>query len=518
MHFFIGKHLKVTLKHAYLRDGVWHWQRKIPKELIDRYPTSGTLKLNLKTRDPVVAASRIATLDKKQEAIWEAMRKDPSLGPEPAREAARKLLADFGIESNGRTTDSATLRGFFDHLEAKRIDYADRQPEPEEAYRYDCDTKYLSKPEQDALKMLVSGEQFCLSDALEFYLEEHPKRGKASFAKIEEDTRRVWGKLTTLLGEKVFKEVSREDARRFRDHLRSTMSTGGVRRNLNCLVAAFAHAIREKPLAGHPNVFESLKIQGEGLDVKKRQTLTPAHMDLIRAKCKKLDDPMRWALALQMDLGSRIAEVVGLAVADIHLEGAVPYVSIEPHPWRDVKTDGSQRKVPLVGAALWAARRVVETAEKGQQYAFPQYIKDGLCNAESASASLNKWMRAQGIDRTTHCFILSVISLLYTATASPAEPTVGSLVSITSAEFLKLPEKAQAVYVGGIIDGMSFTTYGYKIKDHDVFVYCANTITLGDLAKRTAALIRANSSLHKESPAPAVARTMGAYCKEKGFR
>lgn len=107
-----------------------------------------------------------------------------------------------------------------------------------------------------------------------------------------------------------------------------------------------------------------------------------------------------------MDTGARLAEVVGLALEDFHLEGETPYLDIRPHPWRTLKTENSPRLVPLVGASLWAARRVIETARAGQFFAFPRYIGEGekgkVAKATAASATINKWMENAGLPHTTH--------------------------------------------------------------------------------------------------------------------
>ena len=47
--------------------------------------------------------------------------------------------------------------------------------------------------------------------------------------------------------------------------------------------------------------------------------------------------------------------------------------------------------MPLVGASLWAARRVVHHLNTA--YAFPRYNDGELANANSASAALNKWLK-----------------------------------------------------------------------------------------------------------------------------
>ena len=88
----------------------------------------------------------------------------------------------------------------------------------------------------------------------------------------------------------------------------------------------------------------------------------------------------------------RLSEAAGLAREDIVLDADIPHVIIRPHPWRRLKTKGSERTLPLVGASLWAAKRTVE-ASQHSSYLFPRYCNDKGCKANSASAALNKWLK-----------------------------------------------------------------------------------------------------------------------------
>jgi len=101
---------------------------------------------------------------------------------------------------------------------------------------------------------------------------------------------------------------------------------------------------------------------------------------------------MRWLVALISDTGMRLAEAAGLHIDDLHLDEEVPYVDIRPHPWRSLKTKGSQRHIPLIGASLWAALRIKEN--ESSCYAFSRYTDDRQCRANAASNTLNKWMQA----------------------------------------------------------------------------------------------------------------------------
>ena len=68
-----------------------------------------------------------------------------------------------------------------------------------------------------------------------------------------------------------------------------------------------------------------------------------------------VDDENRWLLSLISDTGMRLSEAAGLASDDIVLDADIPHINVRPHPWRRLKTKGSERLVPLVGASLWAA-------------------------------------------------------------------------------------------------------------------------------------------------------------------
>lgn len=52
--------------------------------------------------------------------------------------------------------------------------------------------------------------------------------------------------------------------------------------------------------------------------------------------------------------------------------------------------------------SLWAAEQIKKAAEGGQLYAFPRYTSAAECKANNASATLNKWIKSLGINRTTH--------------------------------------------------------------------------------------------------------------------
>jgi len=123
----------------------------------------------------------------------------------------------------------------------------------------------------------------------------------------------------------------------------------------------------------------------------KRHSLTIEQIKLLQQRCKQQDDSLRWLAALISDTGMRLAEAVGLSINDLNLDDEVPHVVVMKHPWRPLKTSGSERVIPLVGAALWASQRLSDTVLG--EFLFPQYVNGISTNANSASAALNKWIK-----------------------------------------------------------------------------------------------------------------------------
>ena len=125
--------------------------------------------------------------------------------------------------------------------------------------------------------------------------------------------------------------------------------------------------------------------------VKERVPVPLKAIRKVQSECVKLDDDIRWITALISDTGMRLLEVIGLAKEDIVLDHPHPHVVIQPHPWRRLKTQGSKRIVPLVGSALWAAKRATEASTR--DHLFARYIRNGDCLSNSASAAINKWLK-----------------------------------------------------------------------------------------------------------------------------
>ncbi len=193
-----------------------------------------------------------------------------------------------------------------------------------------------------------------------------------------------------ILGDRLIFEYSTVDAGKVRDALIGRgLAVLSVRRSFTTIKAIINLAIAEHGLDIR-NPFSAIYMPDA--DSKKRFSIPVKTIRQIQRSCMEHDDDMRWLVALISDTGMRLAEAAGLHMNDLKLNDDIPCVDIKPHPWRSLKTKGSQRQVPLVGASLWAAQRI--KANASSCFAFDSYTDNSRCNANSASNSLNKWIQA----------------------------------------------------------------------------------------------------------------------------
>jgi integrase len=226
-----------------------------------------------------------------------------------------------------------------------------------------------------------------LSEARETYCE---MKGRADDRRFVRYTSRVVSEIVQLAGDKVINGYTRNDALLFRDSLlKREVSYNTVKRNFECIRAIWNFAARENGISD-PNPFANMNY-GNGAAAVKRMPIPIDDLRKVQQLCYRKDDDIRWLIALLSDTGMRLAEAAGLAKEDVFLDTEIPHIRLCERPWRPLKTRSSERDVPLVGAALWAAQRAFESSPN--EYLFPRYCSDDGCKADYASNSLNKWLR-----------------------------------------------------------------------------------------------------------------------------
>lgn len=227
-----------------------------------------------------------------------------------------------------------------------------------------------------------------MSDAVQLYIRLKGNNRPKTFTS---SAKRAGSYLIKARGDKPLLNYTKSDATAFRDTLIDRgMNGNSVTRVFGTVKSIVSFAANESGLT-MINPFMGVYFDNkQGVTV--RQPIPSDDIHVVQKVCMEKDDDIRWLVAMVADTGMRLAEAAGLQTSDIHLDGDVPFVRIQPHPWRRLKTKGSERDVPLVGSSLWAARRIVQNTDEGG-IAFSRYNRTATTNAGSASGAINKWLK-----------------------------------------------------------------------------------------------------------------------------
>jgi len=238
-----------------------------------------------------------------------------------------------------------------------------------------------------------------LNKALDLYLKLKSKNKGVTFISY---AKRSIGYAIDTLGDRDLKSYNALDGGKFRDALmKRKLTSSSVKRIFSSVRSIVNLAIREHGL-DIKNPFANVYFP-ELNDSVSRKPIANHDIRILQNKCMIFDDDLRHLLALISDTGMRLAEAAGLHMDDLIIDGPYPHICLKPNPMRRLKTQQSQRIIPLIGASLWAAKRIKTTNNEG--YAFDRYTKTGICNSNSASAALNKWLKDQVSDEVViHSF------------------------------------------------------------------------------------------------------------------
>ena len=333
--------------YTFIKRGYFYFIRWIPADLRHHYQTH-KISYSLKTKSPKVATKRSLIAADQLDAYWARLRNEAAQVPPQ-------------------------------HL-------ADNDP-----------VKIIPSHAEENIEPKMS-------EAVAIYLRLKGNNRPKTFSNA---ANRACNYLYETCGDKHLGQYVKKDATTFRDDLFDRgMNGASVARVFGTVKTIFSFAANEAGLSlNNPftNVYFDRKV-----GVSQRMPISEDDIRIIQDACKKKDDLLRWMVALVSDTGMRLAECAGILIDDLVVEGTdFPFVQIRPHPWRRLKTDSSERKVPLVGSSLWAAQRIINANDSG--FAFPRYNQEDQTNSNSASAALNKWLKQVSSESNTmHAFRHSV--------------------------------------------------------------------------------------------------------------
>jgi len=336
-----------SVPFSFTKNGIYYFERRVPSDLQNHYEAP-KIAYSLRTKSALVAVSRATRAAQQLDEYWYHLRiKDCGL---PGKHLLRMQLSVTATLANAAITlDPASVK---------------------------------------------------LSEAVAIYLRLKGQNRPATFQRAAE---RSCGYVIDVCGDKDLLTYTKSDATSFRDAMIERGLTGSSITRIFGTVRAVLNFTASEVGITMNNPFNGVyydRLSG----VKDRVPLPIDVLRSVQQKCMKVDDDLRWLVALLSDTGLRLAEAAGLLQEDINIDCEFPHVVIQEHPWRRLKTSSSTRMVPLVGTSLWAAERIL-AQDKETPFAFSRYNLSSETKANSASASLNKWMKPRVPERCTmHSF------------------------------------------------------------------------------------------------------------------
>lgn len=360
--------------------GMLFFVRRVPKQ-VAHLDGRGIIRESLRTRDPVIAGLKARVLNEGLEQYWGAL-----LRGEAAETSLKRYRASVDLaRSFGFTYQPASV------LSAAGLtkELGDRIFAAEEVIG--------QKASVDALLGGTPAASLRLSELYTTYAE-HKETDLSAMSPRqrrhhEGQRKRSISYATEVLGDPDLASVTRADVLRFRQWWISKMDKENLTveapnksfSNIKGMLTVVDDALQTQ----YGKVWEKLNIKPtKKTRAQKRLPYTNEFIQdhlLAPHALDGLNLEARCIIYIMTETGLRPSEVVNLRPADIVLDHKIPHVLIEEREDRVLKTEASVRSIPLVGAALWAAKQ--------RPGGFDRY-RD---NADAFSAAANKFLSQNGL-------------------------------------------------------------------------------------------------------------------------
>lgn len=353
----------------------WQYRRKVPKA-IAHLERRKEITVSLKTKDKTQALIRAGIYSTHIENYWHSLKEADTAQTKEAKFITAISLA----KSHGfayKTTEQIAVSSFDEILKRLNVDFK-------------------SKFEADAIFGNVSQPTLFLSECWEPFtqlsIDRHTDKSDKQIRRWANPRRLVLSEFQNVVGDKDLFKLERQDALNFKtwlleqikeeyisgetankklSHLKDVLKTVSVHKNIDIGIDAIFSSLRFSYEENSRPPFEAEYVQ---------DVLLPALMNLP-------NKTYRMVCYAMADTGAREAEIFGLLPDEIRPFDDVPYIHIQPRKGYRLKTKTSERKIPLVGTALFAFRM------------FPNGFNK-LGDPDSFSSTVNKYLRENNLKPT----------------------------------------------------------------------------------------------------------------------
>jgi integrase len=447
----------MKIQYLFKRGSTYNFRQRVPLDL-KHFFRQLSITTSFHTKDYSKAVASYPDMAARYEALWAHLR-DPAAC---ADAGADRIMTELGAVPG----DCAHGGPDFNYgIAAKWVEHLIGSPGFANG-----GTKIAPADKVVARRLFsppVKDPTHLLSQALDIYLKYHTRGTEPEFCK---DRRRPIQYVIDAVGDLPLPDYTRAHARQFSESLTARgLKTKSVRDYIGLVTATFNRAKVEWELScGNP--FSKLNIINEHADDEKVPDFTAAELETIVAACLIAKDPdVAHSVAIQLETGCRISEILGLRADDVQLSCAVPHILIRGNSARPLKTTGSERAIPVVGIALSAATEALAQSGGHSGWLFPCVTSRV---SPGAKIAVNRWLaKVTGTSKGSHSFRHSLETRLTLAEVPQGiidqiTGHVNSAKSRVAAGYfsgfplarlqdalLKIALPAQDHYIGGVLRG-----------------------------------------------------------------
>jgi len=333
-------------KYLKKRGNIYHFQKRIPKAYRSNFD-QGFIQVSLGTDSSVLAQRRANSFNLILSDFLKTLDVEDSNNQNQIRlDELVKEAQNYGFEYMPikKLVSEAPLVDF-----VNRLKIASKSPEQftKEAILGTIDETPASIKVSKALV-----EYFEYESGNQFEMSENQLR------KWKNPRKKAFRNFIKVVGDKPISGISRQDILDFRAWWIDRIESENLATNSANKEFGFVRRILKIAIDNH-EIGRSSEELFKGISLKKiektrRYPFKTDFVENILFKPHQVHEEVQLLIYAMADTGARISELVGLEDKDIVLDHAIPHIRIRPNETRILKTEQSERDIPLVGASLLA--------------------------------------------------------------------------------------------------------------------------------------------------------------------
>tara|TARA_R110000787_G_scaffold274658_2_gene382670 strand:- start:7519 stop:8895 length:1377 start_codon:yes stop_codon:yes gene_type:complete len=360
------RHAGYGTRYLKERGGWWHYQRRVPARFtcVDE---RGLIQIALRTQSLEVAMMRRDALAEADAALWNA-RALEFVGGDSQRSVWK--AADHRYRA---AVSRALSQGFV----YRPVEEIAALPDIEEIVARLKATDLGKAPSEAKAEALLGGvpepvDKTTVSEAFELYVskiafDDQYNKSEAQRYAWEKTKQTSIDYFIEQVGDIPLTDITRKIATQYRDWWQTRMlpqkdgskpvTPNTANRHIGNMRSLYQRYFKYRGQSDIEDPFKGFFFAGKSRvkrasfsdEFVRTRILVPGLFDDLRLE-------LRVIIYLLIETGARLSEVVNLRPQDIRLDHEVPHIHIRAEQNRELKTDDSEREIPLVGAALPAMR------------------------------------------------------------------------------------------------------------------------------------------------------------------